>query len=307
DYAAIAVGALGDRVPLWITHNEPWCAAMLGHFRGVHAPGGTDLADGLAAAHHLLLSHGRAVTAVRALAPAARVGIALGLFPTYPLHEEEEADREAAVLSDAWTNRWFLDPVFRGSYPADGLAHLERIAGPIRAIRDGDLVAISNPSDFLGVSYFHRRVIEGGGGELGWTVHDRSPGVPTTDLGWENEPRCFVDLLVRLERDYHTPILVTGNGAAYDDRVGPDGEVHDPKRVEFLRDHVRAALTAMERGVVLEGYFVWSLLDDFAWAFGYDQRFGITYVDHSTQRRIPKSSARFLARVIREGAAALDV
>jgi beta-glucosidase len=307
DYAAIALGALGDRVPLWITHDEPWCAAMLGYFRGLHAPGGTDLADGLAAAHHMLLSHGRAVTAVRSLAPAARVGIALGLFPTYPLHEEEAADREAAVLSDAYTNRWFLDPIFRGSYPADGLAHLERLAGPVRAIRDGDLVAISNPSDVLGVSYTHRRVIEGGGGDLGWTVHDRSPGVPVTDLGWENVPHCLVDLLVRLHRDYHAPILITGNGAVYDDRVGPDGEVHDPKRVEFLRDHVRAALTAIERGVPIEGYFVWSLLDGFEWAFGYDKRFGITWVDHTTQRRIPKSSGRFLARVIREGAAALDV
>ena len=306
DYAGIVLAALGDRVPLWITHNEPWCAAMLGHFRGVHAPGMTDLAAGLTAAHHILLSHGRAVTAVRALAPAARVGIALSLFPTYPLHEEEAADREAAVLSDAYTNRWFLDPVLRGSYPADGLAHLERLAGPIRAVRDGDLVAISNPTDFLGVNYYHRRVIEGGGGDLGWTVHDRSPGVPTTDLGWEIVPHCLVDLLVRLKEEYRTPILVTENGAVFDDRIGLDDEVHDGRRVEFLRDHFRAALTAIERGVDLQGYFVWSLMDNFEWAFGYDKRFGLVYVDYPTQRRIPKASARFLTRVIREGARALD-
>jgi len=306
DYAALALRALGDRVPLWITHDEPWSAAFLGHLRGVHAPGLKDLGAALAAAHHLLLSHGRAVTAVRDLAPAARVGISLDLFPTYPLHEEEEADRAAALLSDACSNRWFLDPVLRGSYPDEALAHLERLAGPIRAIRDGDLVAISNPTDFLGVSYYHRRVIEAGGNDLGWTVHDRSPGVPTTDLGWEIVPRCLLDLLVRLHADYATPLMVSGNGAAFDDRVGPDGEVHDPKRVKFLRDHVCAALTAMERGVVLEGYFVWSLLDNFEWTHGYQKRFGLAYVDHPTQRRIAKSSAGFLARLIREGAAALD-
>jgi beta-glucosidase len=306
DYAAICLGALGDRVPLWITHNEPWCAAFLGHFRGVHAPGITDLGAALAAAHHILLSHGRAVTACRSLAPGARIGITLSLFPTYPLHEEEAADREAAVLSDGYTNRWFLDPVLRGAYPADTLAHLERLAGPIRANRDGDLVAIANPIDFLGVNYYHRRLIQAGGPDLGWTVHDRAPGVPTTDLGWEIVPRCFVDLLTRLQRDHDVPLLVTENGAVFDDRIGADGEVHDPARVDFLREHFRAALTAVERGVKLEGYFVWSLLDNFEWAFGYDKRFGIVYVDYPTQRRIPKSSARFLTRVIREGAAALD-
>jgi len=306
DYAGIVLGALGDRVPLWISHDQPWCAAMLGHAAGLHAPGMTDLAAGLTAAHHILLSHGRAITAVRALAPAARVGIALGLFPTYPLHEEEAADRAAAVLSDGCTNRWFLDPVFRGSYPADALAHLERLAGPIRAVRDGDLVAISNPTDFLGVDYDHRRVVEAGGGDLGWTVHDRSPGVPTTDAGWEIVPGCLVDLLVRLQEDYRTPLLVTGSGAAFDDRIGTDGDVDDRKRVEFLREHVRAALRAIARGVQLEGFFVRSLLDGFEWTFGHDKRFGLVYVDYPTQRRIAKASAHFLTRLIREGAAALD-
>jgi beta-glucosidase len=200
DYSAVVLAALGDRVPRWITHNEPWCAAFLGYFRGVHAPGVKDLGAALAAAHHILLSHGRAVGVCRSLAPSAKIGIALSLFPTYPLHEEEEADRDAAVLSDAYTNRWFLDPVVRGAYPADGLAHLERLAGPIRANRDGDLVTISNPIDFLGVNYYHRRVIEAGGADLGWTVHDRSPGVPTTDLGWEIVPHCLTELLLTRAR-----------------------------------------------------------------------------------------------------------
>jgi len=306
DYAAIALAALGDRVPLWITHDDPWRASMLGYFHGLHAPGARDLSAALAAAHHMLLSHGRAVTAVRALAPAARVGIALGLSPAYPLHEEEAADRAAAALADACSSRWFLDPVLRGAYPADGLAHLERRAGPIRAIRDGDLVAISNPTDFLGVNYDRRQVVAAGGGDLGWTVHDGLPGARTTDLGWEIVPDCLVELLVRLHGEYAVPLLVTGSGAAFDDRIGPDGEVDDPKRVAFLRDHIRAALTAIERGVALEGYLVWSLLDGFEWASGRGPRFGIVYVDHPTQRRIPKSSARFLAGLIRDGAAALD-
>ncbi len=306
DYAAVCLAALGDRVPLWITHSEPWCAAFLGHFRGVHAPGLTDLGAALAAAHHILLSHGRAVTACRSLAPGARIGIALGLFPTYPLHEEEAADREAAVLADGHSNRWFLEPVLRGAYPADALAHLERLAGPIRANRDGDLVAISNPGDFLGVDYHHRRVVQAGGADLGWTVHDRSPAVPTTDHGREIVRHCTVDLLTRLQRDHDVPLLVTDSGAAFDDRPGSDGEVHDPQRVDFLREHFRAALTAIERGVKLEGYFVRSLLDGFEWTSGYDERFGIVHVDRPTQRRIAKSSARFLTRVIREGAAALD-
>jgi beta-glucosidase len=306
DYSAVVLAALGDRVPRWITHNEPWCAAFLGYFRGVHAPGVKDLGAALAAAHHILLSHGRAVGVCRSLAPSAKIGIALSLFPTYPLHEEEEADRDAAVLSDAYTNRWFLDPVVRGAYPADGLAHLERLAGPIRANRDGDLVTISNPIDFLGVNYYHRRVIEAGGADLGWTVHDRSPGVPTTDLGWEIVPHCLTELLLRLERDYQIPTLITENGAVFDDAVGPDGQIHDPRRIDFLRAHITAALAAIERGARLEGYLAWSLLDNFEWAFGYSKRFGIVHVDYPTQRRTPKSSARFLSLLIREGARALE-
>ena len=304
DYAVILFRTLGDRVARWITHNEPWCAAFLGYFRGVHAPGRRDLGDGLAAAHHLLLSHGMAVQACRAELPAAKIGITLSLFPTYP-YGGDPRHQAAADLSDAYTNRWFLDPIYRGAYPAEGRAHLERLAGPIAAVREGDLATIAAPTDFLGVNYYHRRVIEETPGQdLGWRVHDRTPGVPTTDLGWEIVPGCFTDMLLRLTRDYGRPaLLVTENGAVFDDVVAPDGAVHDESRVEFLRAHFRAALDAMEQGARLEGYTVWSLLDNFEWAFGYSKRFGIVRVDYETQRRTPKGSARFLARVIRHGLA----
>jgi beta-glucosidase len=302
EYAELMYRTLGDRVPRWMTHNEPWCAAFLGHFRGVHAPGKRDLMAGLTAAHHILLSHGLAVSAART-AHAGKLGIALSLFPTYPF-ADGEAHATAAQLSDGYTNRWFLDPVYRGAYPADTRAHLESLAGPFTFIRDGDLEAIAQPIDFLGINYYHRRVIEArpDGDDLGWKVHDRTPGVPTTDLGWEIVPHCFTDLLLRLTRDYGAPpLLVTENGAVFEDAIGPDGTVDDPKRVDFFRRHFDAALAAMQQGARLEGYLVWSLMDNFEWAFGYDKRFGIVYVDYATQRRIPKASARFLSRVIRAG------
>ncbi|HUS63992.1 MAG TPA: GH1 family beta-glucosidase [Kofleriaceae bacterium] len=306
DYADIVFRALGDRVPMFITHNEPWCAAFLGHLRGVPAPGTKDLATSLAAAHHILLSHGRAIEAVRTSAPAAKIGITLSLFPTYPLRGDHEGDHAAAALSDAYTNRWFLDPVLRGVYPGDGLAHMHKRAGRLDFIDPSDLYMISLKPDFLGVNYYHRRVIEDDpdGGDLGWRVHDRSPGVPTTDLGWEIVPQCMTDLLVRLHEDYDVDLYITENGAVFDDVPGPDGTIFDTRRVEFLRAHFQAALAALEKGVKLRGYFVWSLLDNFEWAFGYDKRFGLVHVDYETQKRTPKASARFFSRVIREGLAA---
>jgi beta-glucosidase len=295
-HAAAIFAKLGDRVPRFITHNEPWCAAILGYYRGVHAPGRRDLGEALAAAHHLLLSHGLAVEAARALAPQARVGIALSLFPTYPL---DAASEEAAKLSDGYTNRWYLDPVFRGSYPADTLDHFRSLGARFEFIREGDLRIISAKTDFLGINYYHRRVIDGsrGGADLGWSVVDRSPGVPTTDLGWEIVPHCLTDLLLRLDRDYGSPtLIITENGAVFDDDMGGQ----DPRRVAFIRAHLAAAHRAISLGVRLEGYFVWSLMDNFEWAFGYDKRFGVVYVDYPTQRRVPKTSARFLGDVARE-------
>ncbi len=298
EYAAIMFEALGQQVPLWITHNEPWCASMLGHFRGVHAPGFKDLRLGLMASHHMLLSHGRAVAAYRKGGYPGQIGMAPNLLPTYPM-TDSAADREAARLSDGYTNRWFLDPVLKGTYPEDMLAYYSGKVGPLDFIQPGDLADMGAPADFLGVNYYRRRTIEADPtSDLGWKVHDRMPGVPTTPTGSEIVPHCLTELLLRLKADYgDVPIYITENGMVCSDQVSPDGQVNDPERVEFLRQHVEAAHKAIEAGSNLKGYFAWSFMDNFEWAFGYTQRFGLVYVDYPTQRRIPKDSARFWQRL----------
>ena len=296
DYADIVFRAVGDRVQMFVTHDEPWSAAFLGHLRGVHAPGTKDLGTALAAAHHMLLSHGRAIEAVRTSAPAAKIGIALDLVPTQPMRDDREEDHAAAALADACTNRWFLDPVLRGMYPGDGLAHMHRRAGRLDFIDPADLYMISLKPDFLGVSYYQRRLVEHDpkGGDLGWREHDRADAAP----------HALTELLVRLHEDYDIDLHITGNGAAFDDVPGPDGAIFDAKRVELLRANFGAALAAIEKGARLKGYFVWSLLDGFEWTAGTGARFGLVHVDHETQTRTPKASARFFSRVIREGLAA---
>ncbi|HWI61572.1 MAG TPA: GH1 family beta-glucosidase [Symbiobacteriaceae bacterium] len=282
-------------VPLWITHNEPWCVAMLGYWRGVHAPGVKgDLAAAVKVSHHLMLSHHLAMKAPH----RGQVGITLSLFPHYP---EGPGDEAAARLSDGYTNRWYLDPVLKGAYPEDTAALFASMGADVTAFMlDGDLDG--PPADFIGINYYHRRVIRTTpGSDLGWAVIDRSPGVPTTDMGWEIVPHCLTDLLLRLKADYgNVPVYITENGAVCDDVISPDGQVHDPVRVDFLREHVKAAHKAIAGGANLKGYFAWSLMDNFEWAFGYTKRFGLVYVDYPTQRRIPKDSARFWQQVIKQ-------
>ena len=303
DYAALMYDALGDRVTWWITHNEPWVVAALGHRLGIHAPGIRDTEAELRVAHHLLLSHGLAVEAHRASGARGEVGITLSLLPTYP-QAETDADRAATVLSDGYTNRWYLDPVFRGTYPADLLTYFgERFA--LDWILDGDLERVAQPIDFLGVNYYARRVVRaprpGEDAEFAWVVRtETTTGIPTSDLGWEMTPEVLTDQLLHLTDAYGRPqILITENGCALNDTVAPEGAVHDPRRIEFLRTHLVASEEAIDRGADVRGYFAWSLLDNFEWAEGYGPRFGITYVDYRTQRRIPKDSARWYADVIR--------
>ena len=301
EYAAIMYDALGGGVAWWITHNEPWVVAAIGHRMGRHAPGLHDEAAELRVAHHLLLSHGMAVEAYRASGLSAPVGIALSLSPTYPQHETD-ADSRAAVLSDGYANRWYLDPIFRGSYPAD-LLELFGERHPIDWVRDGDLARVQQPIDFLGVNYYARRVVRapvgGESAEYAWVPStEHRLDVPRSDIGWEMTPDTFVDLLVRLKADYGSPsILITENGCALDDTPGPDGQVHDPRRIEYLRTHLASVEESIARGVDVRGYFAWSLMDNFEWGEGYRQRFGITYVDFDTQERIPKDSARWYAEV----------
>ena len=284
EYAEAVVGRLGDRVRRWTTHNEPWVVAWLGHAWGEHAPGRTSEADAVAAAHHLLLSHGWAVQAIRAAAPDAEVGIALNLAHAYATSESPE-DEAAAWRVDGEGNRWFLDPLFRGSYPADLLERNELVAPLVCA---GDLEAIAAPLDFLGVNNYFRFVV-GSDGARPRIVHD--PEAQRTDMGWEVYPDGLHRLLVRLAADYSpSAIYVTENGAAFPDVRSHDGRVHDPERTAYLQSHVDAVWRAVADGAPVKGYFVWSLLDNFEWAHGYAKRFGIVYVDYPTLERVPKDS-----------------
>jgi beta-glucosidase len=284
EYTEAVVRRLGDRVRYWITHNEPWVHAWIGHSWGMHAPGRTSEADAVATAHHLLLSHGWAAEVIRAATPGAQVGISLNLAHSYPASDTPE-DEAAAWHVDGEANRWFLDPLFRGAYPADLLERNELVA-PV--LEDGDLVAMAAPLDFLGVNNYFRFVVSAG--DEGPRM-ERVEESQHTDMGWEVYPDGLRQLLVRVARDYSpAAIYVTENGAAFGDVRGHDGHVHDPERTAFLDTHIAAVSQAIDEGAPVKGYFVWSLLDNFEWSFGYSKRFGIVYVDYPTLERVPKDS-----------------
>ncbi len=297
EYVEVVVQRLGDRVHNWITHNEPWVAATLGYGSGEHAPGRVEgPAGALLAAHHLLLSHGLAVPVIRRESPGAQVGITLNLTPVYPASDAPE-DAEAAQVSDGRANRWFLDPLFRGAYPADIVALR---GGEMPSVQDGDLEIIAQPIDFLGVNNYSRAVVRAGA-DPARPIQIRPEGAAYTAMDWEVCPEGLHDLLVRLHRDYAPARLyVTENGAAFNDVPGHDGAVNDPERQSYLASYLEAAGRAIEEGVPLAGYFVWSFLDNFEWAFGYSKRFGIAYVEYPTLERIPKGSfhwyREFIAR-----------
>ncbi len=293
EYTDAVTRRLGDRVKHWITHNEPWCTAFLGHHEGNHAPGVRDFRTALQVCHHLLLSHGLAVPQIRANVAGAQVGITLSLHPIRPA-SGQRADAAAAVRHDALRNRWFLDPLYGRGYPADALALLGSLAPQVQP---GDLEAIAAPTDFLGVNYYFPEVVADapGQGPLATRVVDE-PGVERTAFGWPVSPQGLVDLLLRVQRDWApNRVFLTENGSTYDDVVLPDGRIEDAERRSYLARHLEAARRAREAGVPLEGYFAWSLLDNFEWAEGYVRRFGLTYVDYATQRRTLKASGRWYA------------
>lgn len=295
-YADVVARRLGDRVKDWITHNEPWCASWLSYFIGEHAPGIRN-GPALEAAHHLLLSHGLAVEAIRAAAPAAQVGITLNFSPAHPA-SESQADRDAARRHDGFFNRWFADPVFRGSYPED-MVELYQQIGAAAPVQAGDMETIAAPIDFLGVNYYNRAVVRHDEDSHGLRYSTLEPEGEYTHMGWEVYPDALRELLVRLHRDYRPAAMyITENGAAYPDEVSPDGQIHDEARRSYLERHLAACHAAIGEGAPLKGYFVWSLLDNFEWAWGYSRRFGIVYVDYATQRRILKDSAHYYRRVI---------
>jgi len=296
-YAEVVSKRLGDRVGNWITHNEPWVVAVLGNLWGSHAPGLQDLATTMQVSHHLLLSHGQAVPVIRAnSAPGAKVGITLNLTPAHPA-ADNDADRAAADRHDRDSNRWFLDPLFHGHYP-EGLYNGQ--GGTLLPIQNGDLETIRVPIDFLGVNNYSRTVVKAGPNGDGSDDEITHPeGAEYTAMDWEVSPDALHGLLVRVQRDYQPPALyITENGAAFDDSLGEDDQVHDPRRVAYYRAYLRACHQAIGEGTALKGYFAWSLLDNFEWAEGYGKRFGIAYVDYPTQRRIIKNSGRWYARAI---------
>ena len=298
EFAHTVATALGAEVHHWITHNEPWVVAFLGNLMGVHAPGLTDLRTALQVSHHVLLSHAEAMEALRAEArPGDQVGITLNLAPAEPAGDSQ-ADAEAAERTDGFLNRWFLDPLFRGNYPDD---MLRWYGDAVPEIQTGDLARINAPIDFLGVNYYTRSVVrhDPEGGPL-QTATVQPEGRPYTDMGWEVYPDGLYHLLTRLHRDYAPSALyVTENGAAFPDRL-VDGVVADPERRAYLHDHLLACYRAIEEGVPLRGYFAWSLMDNFEWAFGYSRRFGLIHVDYATQTRTIKQSGRWYAEVTRE-------
>lgn len=308
DYAYVVGEALGGEVRHWSTINEPWCASMLGYSAGVHAPGRVDPGAAVAAAHHLLLGHGLAVDALRAtVRPDAEVGITLNPYPVVAAGRTD-ADRDAARRVDGMANRIWYDALLRGRYPDDVLDDLS-VVSDLSHIRDGDLDVISRPIDALGLNYYRRHHVRfasgasDGRGVGHWPgsrdIELVTPKGPTTDGGWAVEPDGLHEALVRLWSEYSPPPLyVHEAGAAYGDTVGPDGEVDDQRRIAWLEGHLEAAAGAIEDGVDLRGFFVWSLLDNFEWAEGYAHRFGIVHVDFDTQVRTAKASAKWFRRVI---------
>jgi beta-glucosidase len=296
DYAQVVLDRLGTAVPHWVTINEPFCAAMIGHLEGRHAPGVKDLARALAAAHHLLLAHGLAVGIVRRSAPGARVGIAQLFSDLHPA-SGSAADSDAVRRLDGYENRWFLDPVVRGAYPADMLDWYGRQV-PIDFIRPGDLQVMATPTDFLGVNYYETKTIAADPGE----PYHQARVIPATGRltagGLDVRPAGLGRILRRVSDQTAIPLYITENGAAFHDYVDPEGGIDDLERVSYLTDHVDETLRAIADGVDVRGYFIWSLLDNFEWADGYSRRFGLVYVDFGTQARIPKASARWYQRLI---------
>ncbi|MGW2830141.1 GH1 family beta-glucosidase [Streptomyces sp. NPDC001286] len=296
EYASVVAERLGDRVSHWATLNEPLCSAWIGHLEGRMAPGLTDLTAAVRASYHLLLGHGLAVDAIRAAAPSAQVGIVTNLSTVHAATDREE-DVAAARRQDGHINRWWLDPVYGRGFPAD----MREVYGVELPERDGDLAKIAAPLDWHGLNYYMPSTVADDPSAP--APHVRSVhrlGVPRTGMDWEIDANGIEALLLRLTDEYPIRRLyVTENGSAYPDVVRPDGTVDDPERQDYLERHLAACASAVRKGAPLAGYFAWSLLDNFEWAYGYDKRFGLVHVDYETQKRTIKGTGHRYADIIR--------
>ncbi|MEV8097484.1 GH1 family beta-glucosidase [Kitasatospora sp. NPDC085879] len=296
EYAAVVADRLGDRVKHWATLNEPLCSSWIGHLEGAMAPGWTDLTAAVRTSYHLHLGHGYAVQALRAAHPDVQVGIVNNLSPIIPA-SDSEADRLAAVRADGHINRWWLDPVLGRGYPED----MVKLYGVELPVRDGDMELISAPLDWIGLNYYFRQFVQ----------DDPTGSVPQfrqapgrndehTAMGWEVDADGIHQLLMRLTEEYGVRrIYITENGSAYRDTVTADGRIEDTERTAYLEGHLAACARAVAKGAPLAGYFAWSLLDNFEWAYGYDKRFGLVHVDYDTQQRTVKASGERYAEIIR--------
>lgn len=298
DYAMLVFDRLRDRVRTWTTLNEPWCSAMLGYYEGRQAPGRQNFADAMDAVHHLLLGHGLAATWMRnAATEPIELGITLNMGTALPA-TSSAADHEAARRADGLGARIYLDPLLRGQYPGDIVDDLS-VRGIKLPVVDGDLGIISTPIDVLGVNYYSSHRFSGVDADGRTEDADGNPvtspvrfGRPVTAMDWEIVPEGFTQLLVRLSREYpDVPLVITENGAAFDDVPDPSGFVADDDRTAYLSAHIAAVAAARQQGADVRGYFAWSLMDNFEWSYGYAKRFGLVHVDYETQVRTPKQSA----------------
>lgn len=294
-YAGIVADRLGDRVRRWGTINEPWCVAELGYRHGVHAPGRREPQAALDASHHVLLAHGLGMQAVRAASGDALVGFACNVDVQQP-RSTHPRDVAAARLEDAYRNRWWLDPVFLGAYPEDGVA----ARGWDQAVvLDGDLDVISAPMDYLGINYYSRSIVGADGLDDADRRDPVSATLPKTTMGWEIYPDGLRDLLIRFHHEYDLPdVFVTENGVALPDQL-VDDSIHDPGRIEYLLTHFEATAEAVAAGVPVKGFFIWTLMDNFEWGEGLTQRFGVVWTNYDDQRRVVKDSGHWLASHLR--------
>jgi beta-glucosidase len=313
EYAEVVARRLGDRVRWWLTQNEPWCSAYLGYAEGSHAPGLRDKQLAVNAGHNILLAHGLSVPRLRAhLSSQAQVGTALDFYPTYAADDRPET-LLAVKRADTFRNRWFLDPLFSGGYP-DGLFSDLAVSPP--PLKEDDFSIISTPIDFLGVNYYSRWLVRNPSDHVtrgnqaahsnGFEAIERIPGASYTEMDWEIFPDGLANILTRIHREYAPKaMVVTESGAAFNDHLDSNDNVHDQQRIDYLREHIQTVARVIRQGVPIKGYIVWSFLDNFEWSEGYRKRFGLVYVDYPTQRRIIKDSGRWYASFVASQRASL--
>lgn len=298
EYAEKCFDELGNEVDIWITHNEPFCSGFLGHFTGEHAPGIKSLDKSLKAIHHILLSHGKVVKIFREKGLNGQIGITLNLSPVYP-NNDTINDKIASNICDGFFNRWFLDPIFKATYPMDMINLFSHQVKDFSFIKEGDLDIISIKNDFLGINYYSSNVVEYSTDEdLFFKFVEQN--VKKTDMNWAITPLKLKDLIHRIRKEYtDIPIYVTENGAAFKDEVDKDGKIYDIDRIEYIKEHLKVISQLNYEGMNIAGYYLWSFMDNFEWAYGYSKRFGIVYIDYKSLKRIKKESFHEYSRIIK--------